>query len=532
MVAGWGVKDFVGKKSREQGASWIMAALFVWSFVFLHDCHVGFGSKDETTADDAHDPGSFGWKIDFLLSRLPTWMVEWYDPKKHRNQTKHTWRRPDCNNYIKGFSATAGIARGGRYKVFFLDEAAFFPAGMDYEAFHNLERVTNCTVVWSTPNGLNNAFCEKVHEENNWTLLVLDFLDNPIHGKGRYTTTAGKLQVLDGEVVPDYPYELDGRERSFWLDQQWLRSGKNLIFLDQELYMDFGGSKGRPFPAVILERARIMCRPPLETGMLLYNEVDPWDQKALQWIKNDNYKFDLWRPVDQYGRLHVSRPMMGADIGHGNSGDQSSNSVLSIWDGATGEQVGELAVNHIPPNEFARLSVAVCLWLSPIGDTFFIWEKNGSQGTTFTDEMMLLRYPNVYYASTGGDEQRHYVEKTDKPGYHNSNLANTLTPFLTELSRNEITVRSASLLAEAAEYEIDGKRWVHPRSVNSRDASALGENHGDRVVAAAMAMRAMRERPHKPEDSIPPVIRQQSIEGRMARDKARSRSRGLRVCRF
>ena len=501
MVDGWGKRDFVGKKSREQGASWIMAALFAWAFTFLRNQELRFGSKDDETMDEFGNMDSFGAKIDFLLERMPEWMR----PQYKRNVTKHTWRVIDkagkTKNVIKGYSATAGIARGGRCTVFFLDEAAFFPPGSDYEADVNLQRVTNCSIWWSTFNGLNNAFADKVFGENNATLMVLDFLDNPVHGKGKYTTTSGKLEVLDGEPVEGYPYVLDGLVRSFWLDQQWLRSGKNMIFLAQELYMDPMGSKGRPFPAVVIERAKTQCRAPLERGMLLFDYADPGNVKDHQWVRSDAYHFELWRPVDGYGRMYVQKPVIGADIALGNSGDLSSNSVLSLWDAATWEQVGELAANTISPTEMARLAVAVCYWLSPSGHTFFVWEKNGGAGTTFTDEMLLLGYSNVYYMNTGGDEQRHTVAKTDKPGYHTSKTSLSLQPLLSAMERNDATFRSHALVAECSEYEIDDRgRWVHPRALNSRDPSARGEGHGDRAIAAAMALRGMRER--KPAASL------------------------------
>jgi hypothetical protein len=177
--------------------------------------------------------------------------------------------------------------------------------------------------------------------------------------------------------------------------------------------------------------------------------------------------------------------------------------------------------------------VAVCFWLSPTGDTFFIWEKNGPQGTAFTDEMMLLGYPNVYYSGTGGDEQRHYVQKSDRPGYHNSKLSVALTPLLNALTRNDCTVRSRALLAECGEYEITdtGQTWEHPRSRNARDASARGLSHGDRVVAAAMAMRAIRERPVEKEQP-PPLVQQQSLAGRIARAKAAHKKMAMALSRW
>lgn len=512
MADGWGKRHFVGDKSREQGASWIMAGLFVWSFVFHRCSYLGFGSKDDETADDPDDMGSFGAKIDFLLERLPDWMK----PEFRRSTSRHSWKRTKngkidkIGNSIKAFSATSGIGRGNRFTVFFVDEGAFFPPGSDYEAEAGLIYATDCQIWWSTPNGKNNAFYDRVHGRNKAIHLVLHFFDNPVHGVGRYTTSGGKLLVLDGEPIPGYEYVLDGMERTPWGDEKWRDHGEDNLWLARELYIDYGGSKGRPFPAEVVERAALTCFPPLDTGMLLYDWSDPRNQKEYAWVRGEGYKFDLWRRVDEFGRIHVAEPVIGADIALGNSGDQSSNSVLSIWDGLNNEQVGELAINSLSPIEFARLTVAVCYWLSPSGKTFLIWEKNGGAGSTYTDEMMALKYGNVYFENTGGDD-KFSVNKTDRPGYHTAKTSQTLIPLLSAMERNDVTIHSHALAAECGEYEIDDKsRWIHPRSVNTRDSSAKGEGHGDRAIAAAVAMRGLRER--KPNLAAPkPKVHPRSL---------------------
>jgi hypothetical protein len=535
MADGWGKRPFKGKKSREQGATWIMAALFVWAFTFLRTQHLAFASKDDETADDPGNMSSFGAKIDFLLERLPEWMR----PEYKRSASDHTWiqsknkRAVKNGNFIKGFSATAGIARGGRFTVVFCDEKAFWKDGADYDANACLIYVTNCQIDWSTPNGQGNAFYDDIHGDNDATLLVLDFLDNPVHGKGKYTTTAGQLEILDGEMIEGHEYVTDGLVRTPWADARWRRHGRDNLWLARELYMDFGGSTSRPFPQAALDRAMTQCQNPHETGMLLFDYTDPANQKALQWVTGPGFKFDLWRPVDAWGRVSVARPVVGADIALGNSGDKSSNSVLSLWDAATWEQVGELAINSLGPTEFARLAVAVCWWLSPTGQTFFIWEKNGGAGTTFTDEMMLLSYPNMYYEDAQSEQQRWTKLKTDRPGYHTARLSRTLTPLVSALARGDAVFRSRSLVAECGEYEIsETGKWVHPRSVNTRDSAASGEGHGDRAVAAAVAFHAMRERKSLIASKTATSAPRNSLLGRMRAHKEQVRQQARRLSRW
>jgi hypothetical protein len=88
-------------------------------------------------------------------------------------------------------------------------------------------------------------------------------------------------------------------------------------------------------------------------------------------------------------------------------------------------------------------------------------------------------------------------------------------------------------VAECSEYEVDNKgKWVHPRSVNTRDSAAMGEGHGDRAIAAAMAFHAMRERhPVSPTGAVKKVI-ERSFLGRIASEKERERRRKRRLSRW
>jgi hypothetical protein len=144
----------------------------------------------------------------------------------------------------------------------------------------------------------------------------------------------------------------------------------------------------------------------------------------------------------------------------------------------------------------AELAVATCYWFGHGEATpYLIWEKNGP-GIRFTNEIMRLQYPNIFYQK-GGEELRHYAKRTDKPGYHTSDTQLTLTPLISALCACDATFYSHSLMEECAHYIFNDQGKVeNPRSRTSRDGGSRGLSHGDRAIAAALGIRAMNERPN------------------------------------
>ena len=460
------------------------------------------------------------------------------DKWNERRASTSTWKNPENNSFIKCYAATEGIGRAGRYTTFFLDESAFFPRG-DREAFANLVRTTNCVVAISTPNGMDNSHYDKVHDSSPWLQVILDWEDNPSQNPGMYTARDGRLVILDKgyEFPADYNFVLDGWTRSPWFDRQCREAGNDLLFISQELRREYAGSKGRPFPQSAVDRVSEFVRPPTLTGMLRYEEGWPSDVDSIEFELGDAYKFDLWLPLDSEGYLPTARYVVGVDLSQGVGGEMSSNSCLEIFNMDTREQVGELAINTIPPVEFANLCVAVCHWLGRGNQTpFLAWESNGP-GVPFTKEIMRLEYHNVFYPLT--DEYRKNGKRSGKPGYFNSDLEKMIAPLRSAIVNQSLTIRSSALLEECCQYVIgdDGKP-MHPRSKTARDGSGKGASHGDRVIAASMVVRAIDDRinPKKRKKRgdlvVPDKILPDSIAGRMLSRERRQRQVKLNSFRF
>ncbi len=227
------------------------------------------------------------------------------------------------------------------------------------------------------------------------------------------------------------------------------------------------------------------------------------------------------------------------DVATGAGGETSSNSTIEIFTRDTLEQVGEFASNTINEIEFAQLSIAVAYWLGRGEPTpYLCWEMQGP-GVEFGQEMLRIAYANVYWQPQG-DELRPYQKRGKRPGYHNSDVRITLSPLKAALVNRTVTIRSSALIDECEQYTFDeGGRWIHPKTKTSRDGSARGISHGDRVVGAAMAMRAIADKPGKRKlrenrnvPREPEVVSPQSIAGRIKHRETRSELIGRALCRF
>lgn len=492
----WGhrQRDMVLRKSRAQGASWGIAAEFVRALRFRKHCFQGIVSKDAPTADNPNDPNSFGWKVDFLISELPVWFFE--SGTLERRVTESTWHYKPGSNYIMAEAAVGKSMRGGRLWRCFMDESAYFPVPQDAQFWESLRDTCHCRIAASTPNGIENKFYDLCHVPTVALRQILHWQDNPDHNQGLYTTEHGRLKVLDGEPIHGYPYVLDGRIRSPWYDAECERAA-NMIEIARELDIDFGGSKGRPFSDQALANARRHNADPVRVGMFTFHDADPADADSMLWTDGPAYPFKLWKDLGPSNKPEYGNCVVACDIAAGTAGDHSTNSVLHIISDI-GEQLATWAANDLRPELFAQLAVAVCYWIGKgQPHPYLIWENNGPTGRPFTNEVIRLQYPNVYYMR---DTERRGMKRTNKPGYHNSKRSAALTPLVAALANNQLVIRCEELVRECGEY-VYGKNgdWEHPKSISSMDESSRGFNHGDRAMAMAMAVIALRDRRMLPE---------------------------------
>jgi hypothetical protein len=137
--------------------------------------------------------------------------------------------------------------------------------------------------------------------------------------------------------------------------------------------------------------------------------------------------------------------------------------------------------------------VALAYWFGRGNPTVFInFEKNGPLGTQFRAEIERLQYPYVYMDKPRGDRS---AKRTRKPGFHTTRTSEALEPLVSGLTNQQIVIRSEELIRECSEYEFGPNGdWTHPGAINAKDPSNAGFNHGDRAVAAGIAVFSLRDR--------------------------------------
>ncbi len=142
------------EKARDMGATWCACAYSVWSWLFVKDDAIGWGSRKQELVDKLGDADSIFEKLRLIINRLPDiWRPKGLKPRDHLTFMK-------CINPANGSTITGesgdNIGRGGRKSMYFKDESAHYERPEKIEAA--LGDNTRVQVDISSVNGLNNPF--------------------------------------------------------------------------------------------------------------------------------------------------------------------------------------------------------------------------------------------------------------------------------------------------------------------------------------------------------------------------------------
>ena len=119
--------------------------------------------------------------------------------------------------------------------------------------------------------------------------------------------------------------------------------------------------------------------------------------------------------------------------------------------------------------------------------------------------MLDRKYANIYYRE---GEHKSFKKKTKNPGWWSNerNKLAVLSTLAKAIKTDEFLIRSDALLEECRQYVYKDGRVVHSRSVRTIDDSSEGQAHGDRVISAAIAWHAVKDRPTQPKAETSPDI--------------------------
>lgn len=493
-----GRHDLLIEKSRDMGATWICLVVFLWRWMFHPLQSFLVGSRKEEEVDKTGNTKTLFWKIDFLLANLPGWLR----PNPRRNSL--LLENLDNGSIISGESTNDNFARGDRRTAILLDEFAAVENGDSI--LSATQDATNCRLFNSTPAGASGAYYDtgqKMKIECPEQIIRLHWSVHPEKSLGLYTTVDGKrdgqLLMMDTKHKPasDYRFVLDGKKRSPWYDLQ-CRRAPNQKQIAQQLDIDYAGSAWQYFDADVIDRLiREMARPPLHTGEFTFDD----NGGEVKWIPQRRGRVRLWVNPDPYGIASLSLACsVGVDIAMGTG---SSSSAISVVNKTTGEKVLQFVSNQIHPHDLAVYAVAICRWLN---DALLIWETNGSAGGLFTNKLKSLPYRNIFYRQ---DEKKFNSVKTETPGWGSSKegKAALLGEYARALIDGRFVNRDEDSLRECLEYIHGPDGSVYHVKSKTDDPTASGENHGDMVIADALANRGLTEvsRSDKTDESEVPM---------------------------
>jgi len=491
-------EDYAMPKSRDMGASWMGLTVYAWFWHFRPNLSFLLISRNEDYVDKSGNPKALFWKIDFLHKYQPRWLLptnRWLEKKDPSRKLLHLGNA-DNGSVIDGESTTGDAGRGDRRTAMFIDEHAAFELNDGFRVLRATRDTTRCRGFNSTPQGANNGFFEVVHSTSA-RIIRLHWSRHPEKNRGMYSSDngvvihhddfSGPVGVLrKGEdrkvIVPypeEYPYNIDGKLRSPWYDNECARCVSDME-VAQELDIDFLGSDYQFFDAEFIEILRKKhCRPALLVGNL---EFDAESLEPKRFVEHENGLLELWITLDAHGRPSPDRSfVLGSDI---SAGTGASNSVSSVVDRKTGEKVGVLRSPHLRPTGFASLSIALAKFFN---GAFMIWDASGPTGKVFSQKVMKTGYSRIYYRRM---EKKIGQKITDEPGYYltGQTRESLLEDYRAALSEHRFINQSETGMAECLQFirKTDGT-IEHSASANAQDPSGARTAHGDEVIADALA---------------------------------------------
>jgi hypothetical protein len=482
-------------KSRAQGGTYAYLGVMLRRALKDPGFSAGLVTRNEELVDSRTDSSAVLYKLAWMLDRLPVWMLP---DGYQRNSTEHTLVLPN-GSMFSGFSATGDVARGGRFTMFAFDEPGseeFVAGNKDFKMMSSVAHVSNFTLLVSTFGVDSGVFYESAMDPDNQRVIKLDWKDNPDHSRNAYTLRDGEAKAVrpeEAHAVKEYVathgrelksierrgHKMDGKVRSPWYDAHCLLPGGTPRFIARELDMDPRGAVGKLFDSDLLDIVKQRdCRAPIWQGKPIF---DSETLKLTGLLSRADGPLKLWFKPGIDNSPPLGPFSVGCDIAMGSDGAYSSNSVASIIDDRTGEQVGEYTIMGMQSIVFAQNVIGLCQWLrgAKLG-----WEDSGVSGP-FAKEVMETRcYGNVYYREVAEIGLR---KKSRKAGWRNSkdeDKADLFEKMALAMESKRFIVRSEDLIRECGEYEWEKGKIIH-RPTKNLDQSAKA--HGDRAIAAGVS---------------------------------------------
>lgn len=460
-------RDVVVRKSRDMGASWLLAGVSAWGWLFK-GWQALLVSRVEDGVDRPGDPDSLMWKVDFLLQSQPPWLLPLPSDellKRGSDTRQHMMlRNPVSGATIAGQASTAHVGRGGRRTLILFDE--FASMGEAEAAWRSAADASACRIAVSTPLGSGTQYSTLVRmgrTQGDPRLVELLYTEHPLKGAGAETRVDVDGRVT-GTAVSEYVW-------TPWLGEQMKR--RDTVDMAQNVFATEVGSGSNFFtPSVVTAHM---------------NEYAVGGERCEllrgRFVADPNGRWRVFRHGDP-DREYV----MFADPSYGTG---SANAAVCVMDADNREVVAEFADPNVPPHDLAYEMVEAAMTafrgrrLPLIG-----WEVNGP-GAAMHHDFQRIGYTAVYRQRMVGTTTERL---TVRIGWNSSRRAKrTLLGALSRaISQGDIRIPSEETLREMMDYVILEDGSIEAASVRDL-ASGARESHGDRVIACAGALMLCEE---------------------------------------
>jgi hypothetical protein len=303
------------------------------------------------------------------------------------------------------------------------------------------------------------------------------------------------------EFVADGGDSNEGGWRSLWYDQ--VRRTRR----DRDVACNIDrrprGSGASVFTPATLHRIEQKCvYPPTFKGDIIIGRDKEYRVRTGKVVQGGVGRLRWWKGLTNGRPRQDHNYIVGCDIGLGRG---ASNSVASIVDVNTCEEVGKWICPNTAPESFADNVVALCKWVGgKTKEPYLIWESNGPGGV-FEGRVIENQYNFVYVRR---DEKAKRKSKQNKLGW-NSSKGPDGTKFLLMMGldvalkegledvphRKFIRMFDVNNIREMETYLFNGAGTPHPaKTVADEDTDATAA-HGDRVIALGLCVLALQYQP-------------------------------------
>lgn len=542
------------KKSRDVGATWIILGCGLNLWLFTPNIMGLVTSRKEELVDKKGNPDCLYWKLDYMIERLPDWVIPDYHRAERHLENK--WN----GSVIDGEATVESVGKGGRRTWAFCDE---FPAvkHSDAEAIERaLTDTAGCRLFLGTSEYQSHPF-SKMGRQEGVEKIALGWWLHPWKAKGLYWSPdinviaiedidyykrkAPKVfrkykkdqeirySDLEQELLYTYPekrisFIADGGDpnrakwRSPWYDEQ----RKIRTELDCALNLDMNeiGAGDAVFTsATINQMIDKHVIKPISFGEIMHETIED-RVRSIRYFEGGKGRLKLWTKLNGYRLNQTHNYVLGCDI---SLGQGQSNSVCSIFDVDLRKKVGSWTDPHILPEQFAEQVYAIGRWVGGMsGIPYLIWEANGV-GQVFGKRIRELGYGFIYRMTS---EKRGYHQKTRTAGWVSSSnskleLVTNYNAALTAVFRPNMKEKKfinpdLDALKECEDYIFNGSQIIPSKALD--DSSGAKAAHGDRVIADALCNLAAIDQPraaHRFAESVVGTIEWRKKQARRQEDQ-------------